>query len=311
MLSTDVNDIMITDETPVVVISDKAQVVVESADEDDQAECVLPGNKFMRTHILEDEYLEIMNNFSSENINEPGGNISDSTQQENIPTAVNDLMENDYHENEVIEIAQEENLGENEELDISNSNLTPNKHHVKILKHSRSNENYNEMSKLNLDMDIPIELWKKIFDLKTKKFKPKIYNNVISELLTEITGCLINIKSKDISKHHITIRTYCGHSRFNGKETSFCGRKYVIINKNIIKGTFQIFTNNAMQVHTYKKARVISGFKRNLLKEILLHNSAANVYEKLTSKENPVFLNEHETLQVNFSYYVKILIKVF
>lgn len=70
-------------------------------------------------------------------------------------------------------------------------------------------------------LQIPTELWSRIFDIKSRKLKPKIYNNVISALLTQITGCLINVKSKDVSKSHITIRTYCGHCQFNEKKSLF------------------------------------------------------------------------------------------
>lgn len=121
----------------------------------------------------------------------------------------------------------------------------------------------------------------------SKKLFSNKYNHVISESLSEMTGCLINISSKDISKNHITIRTYCGHGVKVGGKMLKCKRTFKLINKNVESGSFIVFTNGASPFHPYKKARIISGYKREEMKANLLHSTPNSVREKLDQTNPP------------------------
>lgn len=127
----------------------------------------------------------------------------------------------------------------------------------------------NDLIKINIKLQMTNELWYSIFDVETRKLIPKKYNHVIADMLSKLTGCLINIKSKDVLQNHITIRAYCGHSIKIDKLRKSCPRKYILINRNLDKGIFEIHQSVKKPIHPLKKARIISGFKRHIFKEIL------------------------------------------
>lgn len=135
-------------------------------------------------------------------------------------------------------------------------------------------------------LTIPNEIWKTIFNQTTRKLVPKQYNHIVAELLSNMTGCQINIKSKDVLKSKIIIRTYCGHVVKLGKVPVRCRRMYNLVNNNIQKGVFTVFQSKHKPIHFFKKARVLSGVKRDELKKVLLHNSVSKVVENML-EENP------------------------
>lgn len=140
-----------------------------------------------------------------------------------------------------------------------------NKKHEKLIKNvknanklqlSNVKEN-NDLTKMNVKLVVPYNIWTTIFNLTTKKLLPKNYNHVIADLLSTTTGCQKNIKSKDIMKNHMVIRAYCGHSMRIANITKKCERKYQIVNKNFRKGIFDIFQSDEIPFHLFKKSRVI------------------------------------------------------
>lgn len=93
-------------------------------------------------------------------------------------------------------------------VDESNSEKKSIENPSKIIK-KRSFDS-SEMIKLTRKLVVPNNLWEEIFDKKTKSLVSKRYTHVISEFLSNITGCQINIQSKDVSTNRMIIRTYCG-----------------------------------------------------------------------------------------------------
>lgn len=138
-----------------------------------------------------------------------------------------------------------------------------------------------EFVELGIKLIVPDDVWYSIYDIHSHKLIKKKYNHIIAELLSEITSCQINIKTHDMLRESIVIRAYCGVTLKHGQFPIRCERKYILINKNVSHGEFTVHHSPVKLNHPFKKARIISGHKRDELKKTLLKNSVSIVAENL------------------------------
>lgn len=132
---------------------------------------------------------------------------------------------------------------------------------------------------------IPLHIWNQIFNVEKQKLDFKKYPFYVSKYATRLTGCIVNVKGYDVSKNHITIRAYCGHSVKN----TFC-RLFKLINFNLKFGLFEIFATTLEINHQYIKGRQTSGYAREIYSNLLKSKTSEEVSEMLLLNENKDFV---------------------
>lgn len=126
---------------------------------------------------------------------------------------------------------------------------------------------------------IPKIIWSNLWSGKT--LCPDKYPNIISELLTPVSGCLVNIKGTDYNKSSIVVRAYCSHSG--------C-REFKLRNNNLEFGHFEVFSSAEKIKHEFIKTRQVRGFERKIYKEILAEKPLERVFEDSVFEEDKEFL---------------------
>lgn len=87
------------------------------------------------------------------------------------------------------------------------------------------------------------EIWKKIFDEKTRELDSFSYPSIIAAELSKIVKCVINIRKKNIGKKGISIWAYCAHGRNESDPLEKC-YQFKLFNSDMSSGHFDIYYNN-------------------------------------------------------------------